>query len=200
MHMSEEKKHAYGFRIKWADREIEYYGDSAEDIFKEVFEHVKGIPIASLYEPPTPQPKEGQKAPTSETLKHAEGEEYDRIVRESKISKEEIVKIIEFRRDTKYETPAPFLPKHPTEIEDAVLLVSYALQVGFQQTSVDVSYLKKLLRDPNGYQLPSRTLGRILDNLRRKNWLLASQAKKGRNKPFTLSEDGLEEARKLLKT
>jgi len=197
--MSEEKKHIYGFRIKWADREIEYYGDSAADIFKEVFEHVKGIPIISPPGTPTPQVTEGQKAPTPEISKRIEGEEYDRIARDTKIQKEQIIKIIEFRKIPMYETLAPFLPKHPTKIEDAALLVSYALQVGLQKTSLDVSYLKKLLKDPNGYQLPSRTLGKVLDGLRRKDWLLASQAKKGRNKPFTLSQPGLEQARKLLK-
>lgn len=199
--MTEEKTPRYGFRIKWADREVEYYGESVHEVFEEVFGHVKSIPIASAISTPSPEGQEGEhKTPPSEIHKIlVEGTEYDRIGRDSGIPKEQIVKVIEFKTAPKYDTLVPFLPKHPKE-DEAALLVSYAFQVGLQQGTVDVSFLKRVLKDPNGYLLPSRGLGDILKQLRRKNYLIASQAKKGRNKPFTLSEDGLTAARKLLKT
>jgi hypothetical protein len=196
--MSEEKKTPCGFRIKWADREIEYHGDSALEVFRTVFEYVKSVPTTYI---PAIQPP--IQSPTSEPVKPfmapIVGSEFSRIALDSKVAIEQISKIIELRKDAKYQTPAPFLPKHPKE-EEAALLVSYVLQVELQQTPIDVSYLKDLLQDPNGYQLPGRAFGLLLQDMRdTKHWILASQAKKGRNKPFSLSEQGLEEARNLLK-
>lgn len=196
--MTEEKKTTDGFRIKWADREIEYHGDSALELFKTVFEHVKSVPTTHV-SAIQPQIQSAPHEPTKPSISSIGSTEFDRIVLDSKVPKEQIAKIIELRKDTKYKTPVPFLPKHPKE-EEAALLISYVLQVELQQTPIDVSYLKDLLQDPNGYQLPGRAFGLVLQDIRDyKHWILASQAKKGRNKPFSLSEDGLVEARRLLK-
>jgi hypothetical protein len=156
------------------------------------------IPITPVMSTPSPEGLKGEhKTPPSESHKiPVEGTEYDRIARDSGIPKEQCAKVIEFKTAPKYDTLVPFLPKHPKE-EEAALLVSYAFQVGLQQGTVDVSFLKRVLKDPNGYLLPSRGLGDILKALRRKKYLIACQAKKGRNKPFTLSEGGLTAARKL---
>ena len=80
-----------------------------------------------------------------------------------------------------------------------VSLVTYAFQIGLLTDTMDVSLLKKVMKDPNGYLLPSHGLGEILKKLRRKKYLIASQAR-ARNKPFTLSDDGLKAARELLKS
>lgn len=196
--MSEEKKQIAGFKIRWADREIEYYGDSIQDVFRTVFEHVKNVPIANA-PPAQPRIPSGPQEPVKTPITTDESTEFDRIVLDSKLTKERIAKIIELKKIAKYKTLAPFLPKHP-KMEEAALLISYVLQVELQQTPIEVSYLRDLLQDPNGYQLPGRAFGLVLQDIRDyKHWILASQAKKGRNKPFTLSEQGLEEAKRLLK-
>ena len=69
-----------------------------------------------------------------------------------------------------------------------------------QQKSVEVSYMKRLLKGPNGIPLPGRDFGLALRSLRRKHFIDASQAKKGRDKPFWLNDDGLKEARTQIKT
>lgn len=191
--MNEEKKSR--FRIKWADREVEYYGDEAKAAYDDLIAHVKSIPVGlasprAPEAPPTPSP--------SVPPPSARGREWELISNDSRIPSEQLVQLIEFRTAKDFNEPVPFLPKHP-ENEDATLLISYALQVGLQKSQIEVSYLKKILEGTNGYPLPSRTLGRMLENFRRRKWTITSQTK-GRFKPFSLSSDGgLEAARELLR-
>jgi len=198
--MSEEKKHVYGFRIKWADREIEYYGDTANEIFKEVFEYIKTVPITYVQTTQVPTRQIPATPPTTVPLEAPvaiEGIEYERLANDAKISREEILKVIEFRKTDLFPELIPFLPKHP-DIRDAIFLTSYAMQVGLQKNQIEVLYLKKVLKGPNGYPMPGREFGLILEDLRKQDVIIASGTQK-RNKPFSLSSKGLERARKLIK-
>lgn len=193
--MNEEKKSR--FRIKWADREVEYYGDEAKAAYDELIAHVKSIPISVTAPPipgapPTPPPTAAPPPPS------ARGRELELMSNDSRIPQEQLGQLIEFRTVKDLNEPVPFLPRHP-ENEDATLLISYALQVGLQKSQIEVSYLKKILEGPNGYPLPGRTLGLILLNFRNRKWTITSQTK-GRYKPFSLSSDGgLEAARESLR-
>ncbi|MEM3581106.1 MAG: hypothetical protein QXH40_07230 [Candidatus Bathyarchaeia archaeon] len=198
--MSENKKEfRSGFRIKWADREIEYYDESGKsvlDVFNKVFEHIKGIPVGVtqfMTPPSAPTPQIG--ITNKQTL--IEGDEYDRIAKDANVAKEDVVKVIKFEKSQDFPDLVPFLPMHPNTT-DAVRLVCYAIQVGLQKTPIEVSYLKKILKGPNGYPLPGRELGLILANFRRNDVIIASQTK-GKYKPFTLSTKGIEQTRELLK-
>jgi hypothetical protein len=197
--MKEEKK-CTGFRVKWADREIEYYGESASDVFNKVFEHVKSIPVGVVQPSPIQGPSETQQTTTQKQQPSipVEGAEYKRIANDAKTPVENVPKTIEFKKIKEFSELVPFLPKHPVN-RDAVVLVSYALQVGLQKTQIEVSYLKKLLKGPNGYPLPGNEYGVILKDFRNYNLIIASQTV-DRNKPFTLSKKGLNRARKLLKS
>jgi hypothetical protein len=198
--VEEKKQNQCGFRMKWADREIEYYGDSVLDVFNKVFEHVKSVPIMLI------QPNQAATSipvPDAGVCREQEPaaldvDEYVRISNDAKISKEEVVKIIRFEKREGFQDFVPFLPTHPDLDRDAVRLVTYAQQVGLQRTPIELSYLKKLLKGPNGYPLPGRALGLILEDFRRENVVIASQTQ-GRNKPFSLSEKGLKQARELLR-
>lgn len=199
--MDEEKRYTrFGFRIKWADREIEYYGDSVSDVFKTVFEHVKSVPVSGVQPTQAPMqiPAEAPTIPETPKPTVPLGAESDRIAREARVSEEQVMSVIEFMKSPEFPNLVPFLPKHPSS-QDAVLLVSYALQVGLQKTPIEVSNLKKLLKGPNGYPLPGNEFGLILADFRRTGILIASQTR-GQYKPFTLSSKGLGRARKLLKT
>lgn len=200
MRMNEEKKHAYGFRIKWADREIEYYGDSVQEVFNTVFEYVKSVPISYVQQvQPLGQISAGPTIPLAETPAPTivEGEEYERLVKDAGVTREQLLTAIKFEKRQGFSGLVPYLPKHPEE-SDAALLVSYALQVGLQKTPIEVADLRAILKGPNGYPLPGNQLGRILENFRRTDVTIASQTQ-ARYKPFTLSTKGLDKARKLLK-
>lgn len=198
--MSEEKKHTSGFRIKWADREIEYYGNDVSEVFKAVFDYVKNAPITYiqpsqpsgqiLTAPPTTPPSDRQQP------RIVEGEEYERIVRDAGVTEEQLLTTIKFEKREGFSELVPYLPKHPEEA-DAVILVSYALQVGLQKTPIKVIDLRAILKGPNGYPLPGNQLGKILENFRNTDTTIASQTQE-RYKPFTLSTKGLNRARKLL--
>jgi hypothetical protein len=199
--MTEEKKTSCGFKIKWADREIEYYGDSVQEVFNTVFEHVKNVPIS--YAQPVQLP--GQISVESKTIPPVEkttpavveNEEYQRLVKDAGVTREKLLTAIKFEKREGFSALVPYLPKHPEE-SDAVILVSYALQVGFQKTPIEVADLRAILKGPNGYPLPGNQLGLILLNFRRTGVTIASQTQ-ARYKPFTLSTKGLDKARKLLR-
>jgi len=204
MQMSEEKKQTSGFKIKWADREIEYYGDNAPDVFKTVFEYVKSAPITNVpsvppsTQPPTqpltqPPTQEAMKPPTSTV----EGDVYERIMKDAEVTKEQVLSAIKFEKRAGFSESIPCLPSHP-HVRDAVVLVSYALQLGFQRTLIEVADLKKILRE-DGYPLLGSELGLILRDFRRDNVTITSQTK-GQYKPFSLANKGLDRARNLLKT
>jgi hypothetical protein len=199
--MSEEKRATSGFKIKWADREIEYYGDSVPEVFKTVFDHVKSVPItyAQQAQPSAQEPMRPPSTLIAETRTPAavEGDEYERIAKDAEVTKDQVLGAIKFEKRDKFPTLVPYLPKHP-DLRDAVVLVSYAVQVGLQKTPIEVSYLKVLLKGPNGYPMPGNELGLILMDFREGDVIIASQTQR-RNKPFTLSTKGIDRARKLLK-
>lgn len=193
--MNEEKKSR--FRIKWADREVEYYGDEAKAAYDELIAHVKSIPI-SVSALPIPGAQSAPSPTIAPPSPSARGRELELVSNDSRIPQEQLGQLIEFRTVKDFNELVPFLPRHP-ENEDATLLISYALQVGLQKSQIEVSYLKKILEGPNGYPLPGRTLGLILLSFRNRKWTITSQTK-GRYKPFSLSSDGgLEAARELLR-
>jgi hypothetical protein len=198
--MSEEKKQTLGFKIRWADREIEYYGDSAQEVFNRVFEHVKSVPITYVQpvHPPEQMPNVSTTIVSEKPAATVEGGEEDRIIKDAQITREQLLANIKFEKREGFSELVPCLPRHPAEI-DAVILVTYALQVGMQKSPIEVKDLRAILKGPNGYPLPGNQLGLILQNFRYSDVTIASQAQE-RYKPFTLSTKGLERARNLLKT
>ena len=159
--MNEEKRYAKsGFRIKWADREIEYYGDSVLDVFNNVFEHVKNIPVGVFQPTQAPVSTPAVEVATQQpsTSIPLQDIELDRISKDAKVSKEQILKVIKFQKSEGFSELVPYLPMHPSS-RDAAILVTYALQVGLQKAPIEFSYLKKVLKGPNGYPLPSNELG-----------------------------------------
>ncbi len=198
--MSEEKIAKCGFKIKWADKEIEYYGDDASALFKSVFEHVKNIPVAHIQ--PSPPTKETPLTPQAGTLEATpalvtEGEEYDRIMKDADATKEQVLRLVKFEKRKDFSEMIPCLPSHPPT-RDAVVLISYALQLGLRKTQIEVTDLKKIMRE-DGYPLLGHELGSILADFRRDNVTITSQTK-GLYKPFSLGTKGLNRARMLLKS
>lgn len=201
MHMNEEKRATYGFKIKWADREIEYYGDSVAEMFRIVFDHVKSAPITYV-QPVQPSAQVSMRPPSTTVITETppaivEDDEYNRIMKDAQVTKDQVLSVIRFEQRAGFSEPIPCLPGHP-QIRDAVVLVSYALQLGFQKTQIEVAEFKKILRE-DGYPLPGNELGLILRDFRNSGVTIASQTK-GQYKPFTLGKKGLERARNLLKT
>jgi len=196
--MEKESSRSSGFRIKWGDIEVEYHGDDSPEVFKSVFEYFKKIPIKYV-ETQTGEIKAEEIAPKLEevTISSKMDSAYNRLSQDSKIPKEQLQKMVRFKQVGTFEFPVPYLPSHP-EDRDAVLLVTYIIQVGLQRTPIEVSHLKKILKDPNGYPLPGRRLGLILQDFRKAKLIIASQTQK-KYKPFTLSTKGLDRARKILK-
>lgn len=195
--MSNEQKS--GFRIKWADREVEYYGPEAKAVYDDLIEHVKSIPIQPITQAPTPPstptptPTPTPQPPVTKT------KELELISKDCRIPIEQLGQVIQFKSFEGFSELVPYLPRHP-EDSDATLLVCYALQVGLQKSPMEVSYVKKILTEPNGYPLPSNAFGVILKEFRRRRLTITSQTK-GRYKPFSLSADGgLEAARQLLRS
>lgn len=194
--MSNEKKSR--FRIKWADREVEYYGDEAKAAYDELIEHVKSIPIQAVTPTPTPSSMPTPTPPPAPQPPVTKDKELELISRDSRVPIEQLAQLIEFKSFKGFPELVPYLPRHP-EARDAALLACYAIQVGLQKSPIEVSYLKKILTGPNGYPLPGNAFGLILLNFRRRDWTITSQTK-GKYKPFTLSSDGgLEAAREFLR-
>jgi hypothetical protein len=193
--MGEENKvRSSGFRIKWADREVECYGEFAQQNFDKVFELLKSTPTIN---PLTisEQPTSGEKA--HQIASAASNQEYDRISKDAKVSKEQAIEVIRFEKRDEFEGLVPLLPAHPPT-RDAVRLIVYSVQVGLQKAPIEISFLKNLLVKVNGYPLPGGELGSILKDFRRDNVTITSQTQ-GRNMPISLSTKGLDQARQLVK-
>lgn len=191
--MTEEKKQS-GFRVKWGDKEIEYYGESSKDEFEKVFSYFQTTkPAESTESVSQPDNSVSSLGKQSEAF----GQEYQRLSKDSGLPVSEIAKKIKFEKKNEFPHAIPSLPDHP-ELVDAVRLITYSLQVGVQKPQVEVSQLKLILKDPNGYPVPGRELGLILADFRESDVIIASQAQ-ARNKPFCLSTKGLSQARELLK-
>lgn len=194
--MSNEKKSK--FRIKWADREVEYCGDEAKDAYDDLIEHVKNIPIQPIIQAQAPQPTTTPTPTATPQQPVAKTKELELISKDCRIPIEQLGQVIQFKSFEVFPEPVPYLPRHPQD-SDATLLVCYALQVGLQKSPMEVSYVKKILAQANGYPLPSNAFGVILREFRSKRWTITSQTR-GRYKPFSLSADGgLEAARELLR-
>ncbi len=174
------------FRIKWADREVEYYGDEATTLYKDIIEYVKSIPISAVIAKTAPL--ESQPSHTTDQSLNAKNKELQLISKDCGVSTDQLSDILQFNVFEGFQEEVPHLPKHPEE-ENAALLVCYALQVGLQKQWLEVAYIKDILTQVNGYPLPGRKLGRILESFRNKKWTITSQTK-GRYKSFCLSSDG----------
>jgi hypothetical protein len=192
--MSEEKKSK--FRIKWADREVEYYGDEAKAAYDDLIAHVKSVPIQGMIVTP---PQAPTTTPPSSQPPATENRELALISRDSGIPIEQLGQLLQFRKVDGFSELVPFLPRRLEEDADATLVVVYALQVGLQKHQLEVLYVKRVMSEVNGYQLPSNRFGEILKNFRSSNWTITAQTG-GRYRPFSLSADGgLEAARGVLR-
>ena len=185
-----------GFRIKWGDKEIEYFGDSSKDLFVTVFNYIKGMPI--------PTRDAGQKEPeqpsvvvTASAISDADFEGYKRIATDTGVSTAQIQKVLTFEKRPDFPDFVPMLVSHPKD-RDAVRLAAYALQVGLQKNPIEWTEFKKILCGANNYQFPGNTLGSIFVDFRKSNFVSASTAQ-GRNKPFCLTKEGLDLTRELIR-
>jgi len=184
------------FRIKWADREVEYCGDEAKLLYENLIEYVKSIPIptatttaVSLESRPPVMPQ-----PSVVT----ENKELQLISNDCGIPVEQLADLVQFKTFKGFKEAVPYLPRHP-RVEDATLCVCYALQVGLQKEWLEVAHIKDVLTQVNGYPLPGRTFGLILQDLRNRRWTIASGTKE-KYKPFCLSSNGgLAAARDLMR-
>jgi hypothetical protein len=194
---SEKTTPNHGFRIKWGDKEIEYFGDSSKDLFMTVFDYIKSIPSYSPdagQKGPSGQPPSG--APTS-TVSNAELEGYKRIAVDAGVTTDQVQKVIIFEKRPEFPDLVPMMVSHPKD-RDAVKLAAYAMQVGLQKNLIELATFKKILCGPNNYQFPGGTLGGILKDFRKCNYVSAS-ATQGRYKPFNLTKEGLDLARDLIR-
>jgi hypothetical protein len=192
--MSENAIKNEGFRIKWADKEVEYYGPSAQQNFDKVMDLIKIAKDEKTKEVP---PVTTSLDTSSPNIQAVDSPAYERISKDAKISEEQVKKAISFEKRDGFEGLVPILPEHP-ETRDAIRLIIYALQVGIQKTPVEISYLKDVLMKVNGYPLPGSELGWALQDFRKTNTTITSQTQ-GRNMPVTLSTKGLDIAREYLK-
>jgi hypothetical protein len=194
--MSNDKDNSrLGFRIKWGDKEIEYFGESSKDVFITVFDYVKGAPN-TISDFKKPEGTLSAESPTKDN--NADFEGYKRISVDSGVSLEQAQKIIRFERRPDFKELVPVLPTHPPEEPDAARLVAYALQVGMQKTQIELALFKKILIGPNNYPFPGSSLGLILQHFREANFVQASTAQ-GRNRPFNLTKSGLDLARDFIR-
>jgi len=89
------------------------------------------------------------------------------------------------------------LPSHPPQ-RQAVRLITYALQVGLEQSYVNIHNLKKILA-LNNYVFPGSSLGSILVDFRRSGFVEAAKGKQRRNRQLKLTDNGLEMVRRLIR-
>src|SRR3989339_1983577 len=198
--MSDEKTSPRaGFRIKWGDKEIEYYGDSVKDVFTTVFNQVRSLPSSTTQQTP-PQPAISENEPLKpQPLVGAVGMDiYDRIAKDAGITIEKVIEVIKLEERKGFPSLVPVLPTHPN-VRDAVRLVGYSIQVGEQKSPIEVSYLKDILKKVNGYPLAGSEFGLILQDFRRADAIIVSKTQE-RNMPITFSKKGLDDARAVLQS
>ncbi len=188
------KEKGAGFRIKWADKEVEYFGDGAKETFDRVFDLLKNLPTNG--DQSTEMKEAIVKEKVTQNNQTINDQVYDRLLKDAKVPKEQFTGIISLEKRDGVEGLVPILPAHPSPV-DAVRLIVYTIQVGLQKTPVEISYLKDILKKANGYPLAGDELGEVLKNLRRQDATITSQTQ-GRNMPITLSTKGLEQARLLI--
>ncbi len=122
---------------------------------------------------------------------------YQRILSDTGVSIDQLTKTVLFRKKPDFEDYLPILPSHPPQ-RHAVRIVTYALQVGLDQPHVKLRHLKKILAY-NNYAFPGSSLGSILVDFRRSGFALAAPVNQHRNRPVSLTEEGLEMTRKYLR-
>ena len=187
-----------GFRVKWGDKEIEYFGDANKDLLRAVLDYVKSSPdAAALKDMPIIVNKQGEVELKDELAidNDLDFDGYKRILVDTGVSIEQLQKTVTFQIKPDFEDYVPILPSHPAQ-RQAVRLVTYALQVGLEQPHVELRQLKKILA-LNNYAFPIGSLGSILVDFRRSGFVSAYSAKQRRNRPLGLTENGLEIATKL---
>jgi len=195
--MSEEKKSR--FKIKWADREVEYYGDEAKAAFDSLIEHVKSVPIQVVAPPQTSHITPPSTTPLSPQPPIGENKELALVSRDSAIPVEQLGQVLQFRTQEGFRERVPFLPRRLDEESDAALVVCYALQVGLQQQQLQFLYVKRVLSEINGYQLVGNRFGEIIAEFRRKHLTITHMTGES-YRPFSLSADGgLDAAREILR-
>jgi len=132
-----------GFRLKWGDKEVEYFGDESKDVLRTVLEYVKSGPDAgTLKDMPVIIKKRNKKEPFDADLNNTDFEGYTKILHDTGVSIEQLSKTIFFQKHPEFEGHIPMLPTHPPQ-RQAVRLVTYALQVGLEQPQIRLRHLKK---------------------------------------------------------
>ena len=182
-----------GFRIKWGNKEIEYFGDSSKDLFRTVFEYVQKNPETGIIESlPIFNDRLGEVKFKGEMPidSNVDFEGYQRICVDTGVSVEQLQKVLTFQKRPDSEDWVPILTAHPAQ-RDAIRIVAYALQVGLQQAQIDLAVFKRILSEFNKYPLPDNSLGSILVDFRRSGFVVSSSAVQHRNRPFSLTEEGL---------
>jgi len=187
-----------GFRLKWGDKEVEYFGDESKDVLRTVLEYVKSGPDAgTLKDMPVIIKKRNKKEPFDADLNNTDFEGYTKILHDTGVSIEQLSKTIFFQKHPEFEGHIPMLPTHPPQ-RQAVRLVTYALQVGLEQPQIRLRHLKKILA-LNSYSFPGSSLGSILVDFRRSGFASADSVDQHRNRPLFLTETGLEMARNYIR-
>lgn len=198
--MSKEISQNSEFKIKFYQIEFEYSGKNAEQIFEKVFEFVKSLPlpkIENITKSDIQNPSSDSDSTNQKQNLPEENKPNYFIAKDSQMDIDEINQLIIFKKEPAVPYDTPILHNHPNDLEDAIVLITYAIQMGLQKFPIELVDLKKILKI-NGYALVGRNLGEALVSLRRKNYMTASQTK-GQYKPHTLVKEGIERARLLLK-
>ncbi len=189
-----------GFRIKWGDKEVEYFGDSVKELFSEVFNYIKNAPqqagstVVTPPAPPAPVTNEDKQGAISVPLEF--DSVYARIANDASLKKEQVMAEIKFEKREGFTELVPILSKHPS-VRDAIRLIGYSIQVGTQKTPIEISYLKDLAVKANGYSLPGSEFGIILRDFRKAGAIIASKTQEN-YMPITFSKKGLDDARLAL--
>lgn len=187
-----EQKPQNGFKIKWENKEIEYYGESVKVEFEKLVNYLMSTKPSVPITPNSPDNHTEQPEENNDF-----SQEYERLSMDSGLPKENIMRLVRFEKRKEFSYVIPVLPAHP-DLPKAIRLIVYGLQVGLQKSQVEVSQLKLILKGPNGYPIPGRQLGLVLQDFRESDVIIASHTQ-GRNKPFCLSTKGLQQAKELLK-
>ncbi len=189
-----------GFRIKWGDKEIEYFGDASHDLLRTVLDYVKSSPDdATQKDIPIIINKHDEVEPKEEEVIYNNFgfEGYKRIQADSGVSIGQLQKSIVFHLKPAFDNYVPMLPSHPAQ-RQAVRLVAYALQIGLEQPHINLHLLKKILA-ANNYAFPGGSLGSILVDFRRSGFVSAVSDNQRRNRPLCLTENGLEMVRRFIR-
>jgi hypothetical protein len=188
-----------GFRIKWGDKEIEYFGDASKDLLRAVLDCVKNSPDAvNMKDIPIIVDNPGESNPKHDLgIDDPDFEGYKRILVDTGVSFEQLQKTLIFQRKPDFEDYVPMLPAHPPQ-RQAVRLVTYAMQVGLEHPQVNLRLLKKVL-SVNNYPFSGSALGSILVDFRRSGFVEAAKGEQRRNRPLNLTESGLEMVRRLIR-